>query len=77
MHVLCYPTLMESVLYLCHCWLKVTLITDVWFLEKLHIEIYQVKMKLTPEILNEVFDIECPYPLKNEIWDLSHETLVL
>ena len=37
-----------------------------------------IKLKWNlPEILNEVFDIECPYPLKNEIWDVSHETLVL
>ena len=34
---------------------------------KLLIEIFKVKMKLAPEIMNEVFDIiESPYPLRNE-----------
>ena len=35
---------------------------------KLVIEIFKVKMKLAPEIINEVFDIiEFPYPLRNEL----------
>ena len=34
-------------------------------LQKLLTEIFKVKMKLAPHIMNEVFDIiECPYPLK-------------
>ena len=34
-------------------------------LQKLLIEIFKVKMKLSPEIMNEVFDIvESPYPLR-------------
>ena len=37
-------------------------------LQKLLIEIFQVKMKLAPEIMNEVFDfIECRYPRRNEL----------
>ena len=37
-------------------------------LQKLPIEIFEVKMKLPPEIMNEVFDfIECRYPLRNEL----------
>ena len=37
-------------------------------LQKLLIEIFKVKMKLAPEIINEVFDfIECRYPLRNEL----------
>ena len=37
-------------------------------LQKLLIEIFKVKMKLAPEIMNEVFDfIECGYPLRNEL----------
>ena len=37
-------------------------------LQKLLIEIFKVKMKLSPEIMNEVFDvIECPYSLRNEL----------
>ena len=37
-------------------------------LQKLLIEIFKVKMKLAPEIMNEVFDfIECRYPLRNEL----------
>ena len=37
-------------------------------LQKLLIEIFKVKMKLTPEIMNVVFDfIECRYPLRNEL----------
>ena len=37
-------------------------------LQKLLIEISKVKMKLAPEIMNEVFDfIECRYPLRNEL----------
>ena len=37
-------------------------------LQKLLIEIFKVKMKLAPKIMNEVFDfIECQYPLKNEL----------
>ena len=36
-------------------------------LQKL-LEIFKVKMKLAPEIMNEVFDfIECRYPLRNEL----------
>ena len=36
-------------------------------LQRLLIEIFKVKMKLAPEIMNEVFDIiESPYPLRNE-----------
>ena len=37
-------------------------------LQKLLIEIFKVKMKLAPEIMNEVFDFtECRYPLRNEL----------
>ena len=37
-------------------------------LQKLLIEIFKVKMKLAPEILNEVFDfIECRYPFTSEL----------
>ena len=36
-------------------------------LEKLLIEIFKVKMKLAPEIMNEVFDLECRYLLRNEL----------
>ena len=37
-------------------------------LQRLRIEIFKVKMKLAPEIMNEVFDIiESPYPLRNEL----------
>ena len=37
-------------------------------LQKLLIEIFKVKIKLAPEIMNEVFDfIECRYPLKKEL----------
>ena len=37
-------------------------------LQKLLIEIFKVKMKLAPEIMNEVFDfIECRYPRRNEL----------
>ena len=37
-------------------------------LQKLLIEIFKVKMKLAPEIMNEVFDFrECQYPLRNEL----------
>ena len=37
-------------------------------LQKLLIEIFKAKMKLAPEIINEVFDfIECRYPLRNEL----------
>ena len=37
-------------------------------LQKLLIEIFKVKMKLAPKIMNEVFDfIECQYPLRNEL----------
>ena len=37
-------------------------------LQRLFIEIFKVKMKLTPEIMNEVFDIiESPYPLRKEL----------
>ena len=37
-------------------------------LQKLLIEIFKVKMKLVPEIMNEVFDfIACRYPLRNEL----------
>ena len=37
-------------------------------LQRLLIEIFKVKMKLAPEIMNGVFDIiECPYPLGNEL----------
>ena len=37
-------------------------------LQKLLIEIFKVKMKLAPEIMNEAFDfIECRYPLRNEL----------
>ena len=37
-------------------------------LQKLLIEIFEVKMKLTPKLMNEIFDIvEWPYPLTNEL----------
>ena len=37
-------------------------------LQKLLTEIFKIKMKLAPEIMNEVFDfIECRYPLRNEL----------
>ena len=37
-------------------------------LQKLLIETFKIKMKLAPEIMNEVFDfIECGYPLRNEL----------
>ena len=37
-------------------------------LQKLLIEIFKVKMKVAPEIMNKVFDfIECRYPLRNEL----------
>ena len=37
-------------------------------LQKLLAEIFKVKMKLAPEIMNEVFDFkECRYPLRNEL----------
>ena len=37
-------------------------------LQRLLIEIFKVKMKLAPEIMNKVFDIiESPYPLINEL----------
>ena len=37
-------------------------------LQNLFIEIFKVKTKLAPEIMNEVFDfIECQYPLRNEM----------
>ena len=37
-------------------------------LQRLLIEIFKVKMKLAPEIVNEVFDIiESPYPLRSEL----------
>ena len=37
-------------------------------LQRLLIEIFKVRMKLTPEIMNEGFDIiESPYPLRNEL----------
>ena len=37
-------------------------------LQRLLIEIFKVKMKLAPEIMNGVFDIiESPYPLGNEL----------
>ena len=37
-------------------------------LQKLLIEIFKVKKKLTPKIMNEVFDIlECLYSLRNEL----------
>ena len=37
-------------------------------LQILLIEIFKVKMKLAPEIMNEVFDIiESPYPLRNKL----------
>ena len=37
-------------------------------LQKLLIEIFKVKMKLAPDIMNEDFDfIECRYPLRNEL----------
>ena len=37
-------------------------------LQKLLIEIFKVKIKLAPEIMNEVFDfIECRHPLRNEL----------
>ena len=37
-------------------------------LQKLLIEIFKVKMKFAPEIMNEVFDfIECRYPLRNKL----------
>ena len=37
-------------------------------LQRLLTEIFKVKMKLAPEIMNEVFDIiESPYPLRNEL----------
>ena len=37
-------------------------------LQKLLIEIFKVKMKLAPEIMNEVLDfIECHYPLRNKL----------
>ena len=37
-------------------------------LQGLLIEIFKIKMKLAPEIVNEVFDImETPYPLRNEL----------
>ena len=36
------------------------------YLHKLLIEIFKFKINLTPEIINEVFDIvECLYPLRN------------
>ena len=38
----------------------------VYNLQKLVIEIFKVKMKLAPEIMNVVFDItERPYPLRS------------
>ena len=41
-------------------------------LQKLLIEIFKVKMKLPPEIMNEVFDfIECRYLLRNELRFIS------
>ena len=37
-------------------------------LQRLLIEIFKVKMRFAPEIMNEVFDIiESPYPLRNEL----------
>ena len=37
-------------------------------LQKLVIAIFKVKMKLAPDIMNEVFDIiESSYPLRNEL----------
>ena len=38
-------------------------------LQKLLIEIFKVKMKLAPEVMNEVFFnfIECQYPFRNEL----------
>ena len=37
-------------------------------LQRLLIELFKVKIKLTPEIMNEVFDIiESPYPMRIEI----------
>ena len=37
-------------------------------LQKLVIAIFKAKMKLAPEIMNEVFDIiECPYPPRNKL----------
>ena len=37
-------------------------------MQRLLNEIFKVKMKLTPKIMNEVFDIiKCPYPLINKL----------
>ena len=37
-------------------------------LQRFLIEIFKVRMKLTPEIMNKGFDImESPYPLRNEL----------
>ena len=37
-------------------------------LQRLLTEIFKVKMRLAPEIMNEIFDItDFPYPLRNEL----------
>ena len=47
---------------------KTTHSPNINYLLKLLIKIFKVKMKLAPEIINEVFDIiESPYPLRNEL----------
>ena len=46
-------------------------------LQRLLIEIFKVKMKPAPEIMNEVFDIIEPDILWEMNWDLSHKTFAL
>ena len=46
-------------------------------LQRLLIEIFKVKMKPAPEIMNEVFDIIGPDILWKMNWDLSHKTFAL
>ena len=47
-------------------------------LQRLFIEIFKVKMKLTPETMNEVFDIiESPYPLRKELRFKSRSILTV
>ena len=46
-------------------------------LQRLLIEIFKVKMKPAPEIMNEVFDIIGPDILWEMNWDLSHKTFAL
>ena len=65
MNVICRDYLLK---YLTNPFMTEAVIIQKRYHNRLRHERVKVKMELSPEIMNEVFDIiESPYPLRNEL----------